>query len=64
MKDRLIADKNNREFSITELAVVVANPIFTRLGPAAQAGPLSVTPHSGGSPQTVTVTTAGRITVP
>jgi prepilin-type N-terminal cleavage/methylation domain-containing protein len=41
-----------------------ANPIFTPLGTAAQAGRLSVAPHSGGSPQTVTVTTAGRITVP
>lgn len=41
-----------------------ANPIFTPLGTAVQAGTLSVTPHSGGSAQTVTVTTAGRITVP
>jgi len=41
-----------------------ANPIFTPLGTAAQAGTLSVTPYSGGTSQTVTVTTAGRITVP
>lgn len=41
-----------------------ASPIFTPLGTAAQAGTLSVTPRSGGSTQTVTVTTAGRIRVP
>ena len=50
--------------SADNLANGGANPIFTPLGTAAQAGTLSVTPHSGGSPQTVTVTTAGRITVP
>lgn len=51
-----------------ESAVVLANgganPIFTPLGTAVQAGTLSVTPYSGGTSQTVTVTTAGRITVP
>jgi prepilin-type N-terminal cleavage/methylation domain-containing protein len=50
--------------SAVTLANGGANPIFTPLGTAAQAGTLSVTPQSGGSPQTVTVTTAGRITVP
>jgi prepilin-type N-terminal cleavage/methylation domain-containing protein len=54
-------------FTLASAVTVVnggANPIFTPLGTAAQAGTLSVTPHSGGYPQTVTVTTAGRITVP
>jgi prepilin-type N-terminal cleavage/methylation domain-containing protein len=50
--------------SAVNLANAGANPIFTPLGTAAQAGTLSVTPHSGGSAQTVTVTAAGRITVP
>ncbi len=51
-----------------ESAVVLANgganPIFTPLGTANQSGTLSVTPYGGGSAQTVTVTAAGRITVP
>lgn len=50
--------------SAVTLANGGAGPIFTPLGTAVQAGTLSVTPHSGGSVQTVTVTTAGRITVP
>jgi prepilin-type N-terminal cleavage/methylation domain-containing protein len=50
--------------SAVTLANGGANPIFTPLGTAVQAGTLSVTPRSGGSTQTVTVTTAGRITVP
>lgn len=50
--------------SAVTLANAGANPIFTPLGTAVQAGTLSLTPHSGGSVQTVTVTTAGRITVP
>lgn len=50
--------------SVVTLANGGANPIFTPLGTSVQAGTLSVTPRSGGSTQTVTVTTAGRITVP
>jgi Tfp pilus assembly protein FimT len=41
-----------------------ANPIFTPLGTAEQAGTLSVTLYGAETSQTVTVTTAGRITVP
>jgi prepilin-type N-terminal cleavage/methylation domain-containing protein len=50
--------------STVTLANGGASPIFTPLGTAVQGGTLSVTPYSGGSAQTVTVTTAGRITAP
>lgn len=54
---------NFRLESTVTLANGGANPIFTPLGTASQGGTLSVTPY-GGTAQTVTVTTAGRITVP